>query len=58
MKLTISVMGCVRKLALAVCAAVCSGSALAEVVAWYRFSELDPGEEATTSTVIENFAAP
>ena len=58
MKLTISVMGCVRKLALAVCAAVCSGSALAEVVAWYRFSELAPGEEATTSTVIENYAAP
>ncbi len=58
MKLTISVMGCARKLALAVCAAVCSGSALAEVVAWYRFSELDPGDEATTSTVIENFAAP
>lgn len=58
MKLTISVMGCVRKLALAVCAAVCSGSALAEVVAWYRFNELDPGEEATTSTVIENYANP
>ena len=58
MKLTISVMGCARKLALAVCAVACSGSALAEVVAWYRFSELDPGEEATTSTVIENFAAP
>ena len=58
MKLRISVMGCVRKLALAVCAAVCSGSALAEVVAWYRFSELDPGVEATTSTVIENYANP
>ena len=58
MKLTRSVMECVRKLALAVCVAVCSGSALAEVVAWYRFSELDPGEEATTSTVIKNFAAP
>lgn len=58
MKLRISVTGCVHKLALAVCAAVCSGSALAEVVAWYRFSELDPGVDATTSTVIKNYAAP
>ena len=47
-----------RKFAFAVCAAVCSGSAFAEVVAWYRFGELDPGVEATTSTVIENYANP
>ena len=46
------------KFAFAACAAVCSGSASAEVVAWYRFGELDPGVEADTSTVIENYANP
>ena len=52
------VMRRMRKFALAACVAVCSGSAFAEVVAWYRFGELDPGVEATASTVIENFANP
>ncbi len=45
-------------LVLAFCAVACSCSALAEVVAWYRFDELDPGVEATTATVITNYAAP
>lgn len=48
--------GC--RLALAVCLAACSVGAFAEVVAWYRFDELDPGVEATTATVIKNHAAP
>lgn len=48
--------GC--RLALAVCLTACSVGAFAEVVAWYRFDELDPGVEATTATVIKNYAAP
>ena len=51
-------LGTGRKLALAICLAACSVGAFAEVVAWYRFDELDPGVEATTATVIKNHAAP
>ena len=48
--------GC--KFALAFCLTAGSSGAFAEVVAWYRFDELDPGVEATTATVIKNHAAP
>ncbi len=43
---------------LAACLSALAGAASANVVAWYRFGELDPGVEATTGTVIANTAAP
>ena len=58
MKQNISLFTRGYSLLLAFCAVACSCSALAEVVAWYRFDELDPGVEATTATVIKNYAAP
>ena len=45
-------------LTLAACLSALAEVASANVVAWYRFGELDPGVEATTSTVIANAAAP
>ena len=45
-------------LTLAACLSTLAGAASANVVAWYRFGELDPGVEATTATVIANAAAP
>lgn len=43
---------------LTACLSALAGAASANVVAWYRFGELDPGVEATTATVIANAAAP